>query len=81
MVSYEKYLLLIFMNFVKTVEMNETSWKNHGGILTKLLPSHLLIATTYKTIYQMNAISLAFYSMVRYVDYLIYISINIIWKH
>ena len=48
--------------------------KNHEGMLTKLLLSHLLFAIT---IYQINAISLAFYSMVRYSDYLIYIFINV----
>ena len=42
--------------------------ENHGGILTQLLIFHLLFATT---IYQINALSLVFYSMVRYADYLI----------
>ena len=35
---------------MKTVEMNEQSWKNHWDILTKLLLSHLLIAKAYQTI-------------------------------
>ena len=50
--------------------------KNRGGMLTQLLLHvfHLLFA---QTIYQINAISLVFYSMVRYADYLIYIFINI----
>ena len=30
-----------------TLEMNEKIWKNHGGMLTKLLLSHLLIALGY----------------------------------
>ena len=50
--------------------------KNLGkswGMLTQLLLSHLLFALT---IYQINAKSLVFYSMVRYADYLIYIPIN-----
>ena len=59
---------------MKTVEMNEKSEKNRGGMLTQLLLSHLLFAVT---IYQINAISLVFYSMVRYADYLIYIYGNI----
>ena len=62
------------MNSMKTVKMNEKSRKNHGGMLTQLLLSHLLFALT---IYQINVISLVFYSMVRYADYLIYIFINI----
>ena len=62
------------MNSMKTVEMSEKSWKNHGGMLTQLHLSHLLFALT---IYHINAISLVFYSMVRYADYLIYIFINI----
>ena len=56
---------------MKTVEMNEILCENHCGMLTKLLLSHLLIAKAYQTIYQINAISLAFYSMVRYADYLV----------
>ena len=55
---------------MKSVEINEKLWKNHWGMLTKLLLSHLLIAKEYQTIYQINGISLAFYSMVRYADYL-----------
>ena len=62
------------MNSMKTIEMNEKSRKYHGGMLTKLLQSHLLFALT---IYQLNATNLVFYSMVRYADYLIYIFINI----
>ena len=54
---------------MKTVEMNENSWKNHISLL-----SHLLFALT---IYQINAMILDFYSMVRYTEYLIYIFINI----
>ena len=61
------------MNSINTLEMNEKSWKNHGGMLTKLLLFHLLLALI---IYQINAISLVFYSMVRYADYLIYILIK-----
>ena len=56
---------------MKTVEMNEKLWKNHWGMLTKLLLSHLLIVKAYKTIYQINAIRLAFYSMAIYADYLV----------
>ena len=62
------------MNSMKTVEMNEKSWKNHGGMRTQIFLSHLLFAIT---IYQINAISLVFDSKVRYADYLIYIFINI----
>ena len=62
------------MNSMTTVEMNEKSGKNHGGMLTQLLVSHLLFALT---IYQINAIILVFYSMVRYAYYLIYIFIDI----
>ena len=62
------------MNSLKTGEMNEKSRKNNGGMLTQLFLSHLLFALT---IYQINAISLVLYSMVRYADYLIYIFINI----
>ena len=62
------------MNSMKTVELNEKLRKNHGGMLSQLLLSHLLFALT---IYQINAISLVFYLMVRYADYLIYIFINI----
>ena len=61
--------------FMKTaVEMNEKSRKNHEGMLTLLLLSHLLFVLT---IYQINAISLVFHLMVRYSDYLINILINI----
>ena len=59
---------------MKTIEMNEKSRKNHGGMLTKLLLSHLLFALN---IYQIDAISLVVYSMVRYADYQIYIIIKI----
>ena len=59
---------------MKTIEMNEKSRENPGCMLTKLLLSHLLFALT---IYQINAISLVFYSMVRCADYLIYTFINI----
>ena len=62
------------MNSMKTVEMNEKSEKKRGGMLTQLHLSHLLFAVT---IYQINTISLVFYSMVRYADYLIYIYGNI----
>ena len=62
------------MNSMKTVEMNEKSRKNHGGMLTQLLLSHLVFALT---IYQINAISLVFYSMVGYADYATYIYFNI----
>ena len=31
------------MNSMKTVEMNEKSRKNHGGMLTQLLPSLLRV--------------------------------------
>ena len=62
------------MNSMKTIEMNEKSRKNHGGMLTNLLLSHLLFALN---IYQINAISLVFYSMVRYANYLIYMFIKI----
>ena len=62
------------MNSMKTVEMNERLWRNHGGMLTQLLLIHLLFALT---IFQINAISLVFYLMVRYADHLIYIFINI----
>ena len=61
------------MNSMKSVEMNEISWKHHGGILTQSLLSHLLFALT---IYQ-NAISLNSYSMITCADYLIYLFINI----
>ena len=54
--------------------MNEKSRKNHGGMLTLWLISHLLFALT---INQINAISVVFYSMVRNADYIIYIFINI----
>ena len=43
-------------------------------MLTQLLLSHLLFALT---IYQINAISLVFYPMVRYADDLVYIFIRI----
>ena len=33
--------------FMKTLEMNEKSQKNHDDILTKLLIAHLLIALEY----------------------------------
>ena len=62
------------MNSLKTVEINEKLWKNHSGMRTQLLLSHLLFALT---IYQINAISLVFYSMVRYADNLIFIFIDI----
>ena len=62
------------MNSMKTVEMNEKFGKSHGDMLTQLLLSHLLFA---RTIYQINAISKVFYSVVRYADYLSYIFINI----
>ena len=32
---------------MKTLEMNEKSQKNHGGVLTKSLISHLLIVLEY----------------------------------
>ena len=50
--------------------MEKKTRKNHGGMHTQLLLFAL-------TIYQINAIGLVFYSMVRYADYLIYIFINI----
>ena len=59
---------------MKTVEMNEKLREKHGGMLTQLLLSHLLFALT---INQINAISLVFYSMVRYAVYIFYIVINI----
>ena len=50
--------------------------KNHGGMLTQLLLSHLLFALT---IYQINAISLIF---TQWSDMQInYICLNFIWKH
>ena len=58
------------MNSMKTVEINEKSRKITGGFLTQLLLSHFLFALT---IHKINAISLVFYSMVRYADYLIYL--------
>ena len=73
-VGYEKNILWIFMNSMTTVEMNEILWKNHGGMLTQLLLSHLLFALS---IYQIKWYSLVIYSMVRYTNYLIYIFINI----
>ena len=62
------------MNSMKTVEMNEKFRKILGGMLSQLLLSHLLFALN---MYQINAISLVFYFMVRYADYLIYIFIDI----
>ena len=41
MVRYEKNLIRTFINYNEN--MNEKSEKNHGGILIKLLISHLLI--------------------------------------
>ena len=61
------------MNSMKKVEINKITEKSWGK-LTQLLLIHLLFALT---IFQINAISLVFYSMVRYADYLIYIFINI----
>ena len=55
---------------MKTVEINENHGIIMGGMLTQLLLSHLLFALT---IYQINAISRVFYSMVRYADCLIYL--------
>ena len=59
---------------MKTIEMDKKLLKYHGDMLIKLLLSYLLFALT---IYELNAISLIFYSMVRYADYQIYIFINI----
>ena len=50
--KYEKKLISIFMNFNETLEKNEKSWRNQGGILTKLLISQLLCAVKYQTLYQ-----------------------------
>ena len=61
----KKYTLNIH-NFYEN-SRNKKSQKNHGGMLTQLLLSHLLLALT---IYQINAIRLVFYSMVRYAGYL-----------
>ena len=74
MVRYEKIYFKIFMNFMKTVEINEKSRKNRGGMVTQLLISHLLFALT---VYHLNAISLVFYLIIRYADFLIYIFIKI----
>ena len=38
-----------------SLEMNEKSRNNQGGILTKFLISQLLIVLEYKTRYQSNA--------------------------
>ena len=65
------------LNIHEFYENSRNEWKiveNHGGMLTQLLLSYLLFALT---IYQINAKSLVFYSMVRYADYLIYIFIYI----
>ena len=56
---------------MKTVETNEKFVEKSLGYAYKILLSHLLIAKAYQTIYQINAISLAFYPMVRYADYLV----------
>ena len=42
--GYEKNLISIFMNLMKTLERNEKSRKNDGAVLTKLLISQLLSA-------------------------------------
>ena len=44
--------------------MNEISQNNQGGMLTKLLISHLLIALDYQTLYQSNAKTWYSYLMV-----------------
>ena len=40
---YENNLICISMNFHKKFEQNEKITKNHGGILTKLLISQLVL--------------------------------------
>ena len=50
--------------------------ENQVGVLTKLLLLHLLIIVVNQTLYQMNAMRQAFYSVV-YADYLICMFMNI----
>ena len=45
---------------MKTLVMNEKSWRNQGDVHTKLLKSHLLIALEYHS----NAKTKYFYIMV-----------------
>ena len=51
--------------------------KTRGNIMGKLTQSLLIHLLFTLTIYQINAITLVFYSMVRYADYQIYIFIKI----
>ena len=53
---------------------------NLGKIMGYAYTVTPIALTICPNIYQINAKSLVFYSMVRYADYLIYIRINI-WKH
>ena len=73
MESYEKNTLNIH-EFYENRRNELKITENHEGMLTQLLLTHLLFVLT---VYQINAISLIFYSTVRYSDYLIYIFINI----
>ena len=48
MVGYEKKTFWIFMNFNENIRNDEKKLqKNQGGLLTKLIISHLLIALEY----------------------------------
>ena len=76
-VKFEKNLLCIFMTFMKTLEY-EKSQKNQGVHTYKIPPISLTNGPSLLNLLsKKKSIIQAFYSLVRYADYLIYIFINI----
>ena len=63
-------------NCMVSIATHNAILKN-GGVTTKSIISQLLLSLDYKTWYQIKALAYAFYYMVSYTNYLIYIFMNI----